>query len=89
MKDLSPSSIDPKSALILTQQTLQIIDPLYPNIFAIGDVAATNSPKMARSAFAQAEIVADNIIRLISGHPLRKYISHPFEGAIDLTLGGV
>jgi len=63
-------------------------------VFALGDVAASKSPKMARAAFAQAEVVASNINQLIYGKvtqaeksSLTSYVPDPIEGTITMTLG--
>lgn len=47
LKSLSPESID-ESGFVRVLQTLQLNDAKHPNIFAIGDVAATGAPKAAR-----------------------------------------
>lgn len=61
------------------------------NIFAIGDVAETGSPKMGRSGFFQAEVVIQNILAMIHGREVSSvYQSRPdIEGSIKLTLGKV
>ena len=61
-----------------------------PNIFALGDVAKTTGPRMERTARAQAEIVASNIVSLITGYtPLQTYRVTEAHGVIKLTLGKV
>jgi NADH dehydrogenase FAD-containing subunit len=66
-------------------------DSKYSNIFALGDVAETLGPKMARAGLFQAEIVLANILEMIKGLPpsdtYKPLVS--FEGAIKLTLGKV
>ena len=47
LSTLSPSSIK-DNGFIKTLKTLQIDDPAYPNIFALGDVADTGAHKAAR-----------------------------------------
>lgn len=47
LRDLSPESIG-KDDFIKVSKMLQIVDEKYPNIFAIGDVAATGAHKAAR-----------------------------------------
>lgn len=64
--------------------------PEHPNIFAIGDVAKTGGPKMARAGFFQVEVVISNIVSLIHKRKaVAQYKHHDFEGAINLTLGKV
>ncbi|KAF1994751.1 oxidoreductase [Amniculicola lignicola CBS 123094] len=86
---LSPSSISQDTSRILVKPTLQITDPALQHIFAIGDVAETGGPRMARAAFVQGEIVVENLLALIEGKTeLKTYKpDFDFEGAIKLTLG--
>lgn len=58
-------------------------------IFAFGDVADHNGPRMARAGWMQAGVVLDNILSMIGGRvPWRIYQPNEFiEGAIKLTLG--
>jgi NADH dehydrogenase FAD-containing subunit len=74
-----------------TNQSIgQDTSPSEECIFALGDVARTGGPKQGRSCLAQGEIVVKNILALIRGKPaLNKYIPHPFESALQLTLGKV
>ncbi|EUC39817.1 hypothetical protein COCMIDRAFT_41750 [Bipolaris oryzae ATCC 44560] len=70
---------------------LVIADEHFPNIFAVGDVAATGGPKMARAGYMQTFVVADNIVSLIKGKNNMK-VYKPMqwlEGSIKLTLGKV
>lgn len=71
--------------------SLQLIDPTYPNVYALGDVAESGGPKMARAAFTQSQVVADNILQLIQGqNELTAYKPYiPLEGSIKLSLGKV
>ncbi|KAJ7170939.1 FAD/NAD-P-binding domain-containing protein [Mycena crocata] len=83
---LSPSSVDPKSKAILVSPTLQIADPAYPRVFAIGDVAETGAHKAAGPGHHQAAVVVQNIVRMIAGYSARKaYI--PAVSRIRLSLG--
>jgi NADH dehydrogenase FAD-containing subunit len=60
------------------------------HIFAIGDVAETKGPKMARAGMFQAEAVQKNIAALIKGQQASKvYAPMDVEGSIKLTLGQV
>jgi NADH dehydrogenase FAD-containing subunit len=85
LESLSPASID-NSKFILVKPTLQIKDEKHPKIFAIGDVAATGGNKNARSGYAQAQVVADNIKNMIKGSDAREeYVPSPF--AIHMSTG--
>ncbi|KAF2441074.1 FAD/NAD(P)-binding domain-containing protein [Karstenula rhodostoma CBS 690.94] len=70
---------------------LVLLDDRFPHIFAFGDVAATGGPKMGRAALFQAEIVIENIRKLIKrSKSLSTYKPNiALEGAIKLTLGKV
>lgn len=60
------------------------------HIFALGDVAETGGPKMARAGMVQAEIVRANIGSLIKRNTrLKAYEPIPLEGALKLSLGKV
>lgn len=97
MQDLAAGIISPSTKQIRVQSTLQILadskedTAALSNIFAIGDVAETGSPKMGRSGFFQAEIVIQNILAMIQGREVSSvYQSRPdIEGSIKLTLGKV
>ena len=85
-----PNSIS-ETGLIRTRPTLQVSDEKIFNIFAIGDVADTGGPKMARAGMVQAEVVQRNIQRLIHGasDSLEVYTPNFLEGALKLSLGKV
>ncbi|CAG8960263.1 hypothetical protein HYFRA_00012783, partial [Hymenoscyphus fraxineus] len=96
LEAISPSSISTQNHRILVHPSLQIqqhkkIDgsPDLRNVFALGDVAETGGPKMARAGLFQAEVVRSNIIRLIAGRRLKEYKPMAMEGALKLTLGKV
>lgn len=80
-----------KSGRILVAPSLQIRSPegTISNIFALGDVAESGGPKMARAAEFQSQIVASNVVSLIKSRPgLSSYQPvKQLEGAIKLTLG--
>ncbi|KAJ4334038.1 hypothetical protein N0V95_009272, partial [Ascochyta clinopodiicola] len=65
LRSLAPEAVDDQS-FIKVKDTLQIQHPSYPNIFALGDIAATKAHKAARPALKQAEVVAENIQRLLA-----------------------
>ena len=84
---IAPECIDEHS-FIKVKDTLQIQNDRYPNIFALGDIAATKAHKAARPASKQAEVVTNNIQRLLSNRSeaLERYeVTDP--AAIHLTLG--
>jgi len=83
---LSAALISP-SGTILVNEHLQVADPKYANVYALGDVAETKSLKMGRAASMQAFFVADNICRSIRGQPLKQFRPTIFDRAIELTLG--
>lgn len=65
-------------------------DKTYANILALGDVAETSGPKMARAGMFQADIVCQNILAMIHGRePRAIYTPSEMEGGIKLTLGKV
>ncbi|KAF8143359.1 hypothetical protein K438DRAFT_1736507 [Mycena galopus ATCC 62051] len=83
---LSPSSVDPKSKFILVKPTLQIVDPLFPKVFSIGDVAATGGNKAAAPGYAQAAIAVQNMVNMIEGRKDRvEYV--PALPGIHLAIG--
>lgn len=87
LSSLAPECID-ESKFIKVRPTLQIADSSFPNIFALGDIAATKAHKAARPAMRQSEVVSENIQRLLDGKgdALEEYaVTDP--AAIHLTLG--
>lgn len=82
---ISPYLID-KSGFIKTEKSLQISDPEHPNIFAVGDVAATGAHKAAKPGSKQATLVTNNIGHLLDGESLESYDNIEPPG-IHLTLG--
>jgi NADH dehydrogenase FAD-containing subunit len=93
LESLEPGAISKKTKRILVKPTLQIRDSqgACAHIFALGDVADTEGPKMARASLFQAEIVLQNILAMINNRsPTEIYTPNLFvEGAIKLTLGRV
>jgi NADH dehydrogenase FAD-containing subunit len=65
------------------------VDEKLDHIFALGDVAETGGPRMARAGMMQAEIVRGNIVALIKGKTLVDYKPLALEGALKLSLGKV
>ncbi|KAJ6502105.1 hypothetical protein C8R45DRAFT_1060508 [Mycena sanguinolenta] len=89
LASLAPDSISKQTSRILVKPTLQVVDAPSPRIFAIGDVAETNGPKMARAGLVQGYVVLDNILAMIHGRaPSATYTPrYNIEGGITLTLG--
>ncbi|KAJ7633470.1 FAD/NAD-P-binding domain-containing protein [Mycena polygramma] len=83
---LSPSSIDAASGFILVKPTLQLVDPAFPNVFAIGDVAATGANKAAAPGFAQAAVATENIVTMIERRSARAEYAPSIPG-IHLAIG--
>ncbi|KAL4759111.1 uncharacterized protein BDW70DRAFT_161891 [Aspergillus foveolatus] len=55
---------------------------------ALGDVAKTKGPRMARAARAQADVVASDILSMIhQGESSTSYVPQIYESVIKLTLG--
>ncbi|KAF3039161.1 hypothetical protein E8E12_004571 [Didymella heteroderae] len=83
---LAPGCIT-DSKFISVKPTLQIADPRFSHIFALGDIADTKAHKAARPALKQADVVTSNILKLLEGkEDLEKYeVTDP--AAIHLTLG--
>ena len=85
VKDMAAGSVNP-DGFVKALKTLQIRNDQYPNIFAVGDIAATGAHKAARPGGAQAELVCKNIQHLLQEEPLESYDNIP-PAAIHLTLG--
>ncbi|KUJ07593.1 FAD/NAD(P)-binding domain-containing protein [Mollisia scopiformis] len=85
LRDLSPESLD-AGGYIRVLKTLQINNPDYPNVFAVGDVADTGAHKAARPGGKQAAIVANNIEHILNEQPLEDY-EVTDSPAIHMSLG--
>ncbi|KAJ4397489.1 hypothetical protein N0V93_001718 [Gnomoniopsis smithogilvyi] len=80
------SLINPKNGFIRVKPTMQLADPAYPHLYAVGDVADSGAHKAARPAGAQAIAAAKNIASMIAGQqPTEEIVVGP--AAIHLTLG--
>ncbi|TGO50451.1 hypothetical protein BCON_0183g00140 [Botryotinia convoluta] len=90
LKPLLPDAIT-EDGFIRVEPTMQVKaeNENYINILAIGDVAATDGPKMAFAGMAQAEVACSNILSLIRGNQntLQHYIPNFIEGKTKLSLG--
>lgn len=81
-----PTLINPANGFIRVKPTLQLLNPEYSHIFAVGDIADTGAHKAARPGAAQAKIVVKNILDLIEGRqPIEEVLITP--PGIHLTLG--
>jgi NADH dehydrogenase FAD-containing subunit len=94
MSGFYPSSVSTRTQRILVRPTLQLkedgkSDDKLDLIFALGDVAETGGSRMARAGMMQAEIVRENIVKLIQGKELVNYTPLALEGALKLSLGKV
>ncbi|ETS85423.1 hypothetical protein PFICI_03448 [Pestalotiopsis fici W106-1] len=90
LSGLAPSSqdslVNPANGFIRVKPTLQLADPKYPNIFAVGDVADSGAHKAARPGGAQAAVLARNLVAMIEGkEPSENIVVSP--PAIHLSLG--
>ncbi|KAL2126878.1 hypothetical protein VTI74DRAFT_11687 [Chaetomium olivicolor] len=90
LSTLPPSSenslINPQNGFVRVLPTAQFADPLYPHLFAVGDVADSGAHKAARPGMAQAGVAARNIAALIAGQEARERVVVAPAG-IHLTLG--
>lgn len=93
LAQIEPDVISNSTGRILVQPTLQLANGkgAQAHSFALGDVAETEGPKMARAAWYQAEVVRQNILALIKGQkPSTTYVPNmEVEGGLKLTLGKV
>jgi NADH dehydrogenase FAD-containing subunit len=89
LKDLDDATDDKLIApngFLRVRPTLQLLNPSYSNIFALGDIADTGAPKAARPGMMQADVVVENILSLIAGKEPTKHLEVG-PAAIHLTLG--
>lgn len=82
----SESHINSTNKFIRVKPTLQLADPKYPNIFALGDVADTGAQKSVKAAVPQMETVFSNIQSLIQGQEAKATFT-PVRPGIHLSLG--
>ncbi|KAF3361381.1 hypothetical protein VdG1_00003 [Verticillium dahliae VDG1] len=82
-----PSGFSSTTGRILVRPTLQLDDDAHSQIFALGDVAESNGPKMGRAAMAQADLVCENIVAMIKGTMLHDYQPKVIDGMLKLSLG--
>ncbi|KAF3764201.1 hypothetical protein M406DRAFT_98575 [Cryphonectria parasitica EP155] len=80
------SLINPKNGFIRVKPTMQFADPLYPHLFAVGDIADTGAHKAARPAAPHAAALTRNMAAMIQGkEPTEEIVVNP--AGIHLTLG--
>ncbi|WYZ42177.1 hypothetical protein EsH8_V_001072 [Colletotrichum jinshuiense] len=82
-----PSLLSGTTGRIKVRPTLQLDDDAHPNIFALGDIAEVNGPKMGRTAMAQAEHVSENMVAMIKGALPSEYKPKVIDGLLKLSLG--
>ncbi|KAJ3453722.1 hypothetical protein MRS44_017969 [Fusarium solani] len=82
-----PSGFSSTTGRVLVRPTLQLDDDAHSHIFALGDVAESNGPKIGRTAMAQADLVCENIVAMIEGTMLRDYEPKVIDGMLKLSLG--
>ena len=82
-----PSGFSSTTGRVLVRPTLQLDDDAHSRIFALGDIAESNGPKMGRTAMAQADLVCENIVAMIEGTMLRDYEPKAIDGMLKLSLG--
>jgi len=80
------SLINPINGFIRVRPNLQFLDPKYPHLFAVGDIADSGAHKAARPGRVQATAAAKNIAAMIAGKELAEEIAIA-PPAIHLTLG--
>ncbi|KAA8642832.1 hypothetical protein EYZ11_005779 [Aspergillus tanneri] len=83
---LSPESVS-DSGHIKVRPTLQLADPGLDHVYAAGDVIDLDGIRNGRSAFVQAQTVAENIVRSIRSEKQAEYHYRWWEGMTKLTLG--
>lgn len=78
--------VNPANGFLRIRKTLQLHDPAYDHIFAVGDIADTGLHKAARPGGAQAKAVAKNVLSMIEGQQPTAHFEHSVR-AIHLSLG--
>lgn len=78
--------VNPANGFIRVKPTMQLPDPKYPNIFAVGDVADTGAQKSVKAAGPQTETILNNIQALIEGKEAKATFT-PIRPGIHMTLG--
>jgi NADH dehydrogenase FAD-containing subunit len=68
---------------VKVRKTLQVHS--HDHIFSLGDVADTGAQKSILPIYAQAKIVAANVVAMITGHALKTYTPSP-EKTLSITL---
>ncbi|KAI1623826.1 putative disulfide oxidoreductase [Exophiala viscosa] len=84
--NLTPSCLT-QSGHIKVKPTLQVTDPAFPTIYAVGDVAELGINRNSRAAMHQATVAAENIVNAIHEKPQAEYRYEWWQDGIELTLG--
>ncbi|TKX25891.1 pyridine nucleotide-disulfide oxidoreductase-like protein 1 [Elsinoe australis] len=90
LADYAPEAVSASTGRVLVRPTMQIAGKMTSDhMFALGDVAETEGPKMARAALAQVHIVHGNLMAMIKGRKAKAtYVPDlKMEGSLHLTLG--
>lgn len=84
--NILPSSVSPLG-YVQVHPTLQLADLSMDRVYAAGDTIDMDIIENGRTAFEQAQVVAQNIVRQIRGKQLVAYRPRWWEGATKLTVG--
>ncbi|KAF2160240.1 hypothetical protein M409DRAFT_60153 [Zasmidium cellare ATCC 36951] len=84
--DSAKGLINQKNGFLRVRKTLQLDDPAYTNIFAVGDIADSGAHKAARPGSMQAGVVARNLVEMIEGKEAKEEYT-PGPAGIHLSLG--
>lgn len=84
--DASKGLINKTNGFLCVKKTLQLDDPAYSKIFAVGDIADSGAHKAARPGSVQAGVVARNVLEMIEGGEARETYT-PGPAGIHLSLG--
>jgi NADH dehydrogenase FAD-containing subunit len=76
-----------QSGHLKVKPTLQVTDPAFPTIYAVGDVAELGINRNSRAAMHQATVAAENIVNAIHEKPQAGYRYEWWQDGIELTLG--
>ncbi|BEJ02759.1 hypothetical protein CcaverHIS631_0705540 [Cutaneotrichosporon cavernicola] len=84
MASLDPTTVA-ENGCIRVNEALQVQGEGLDHMFAIGDCADTTAIRAGHMSFAMGNVAARNIIRLIQGGEMEKYV--PEAAKIKVTLG--
>ncbi|KAJ3326930.1 Apoptosis-inducing factor 2, partial [Kappamyces sp. JEL0680] len=81
-----PSALDSRG-FVKVLPTLQLQEPALRHMYAVGDVADTGAPKMARYLSGQAKVASKNVVRELQGKTNLATYSIPTWNLMVVTLG--